>query len=73
MSTIKRKAGTTPRTLRVAGIDMIPAPIMLVETLNTAPETDGCLSVADVAGESCSGNSGTMLSELTGDIVCDKY
>lgn len=34
---IKAKEGKTPRTLRIAGIDMIPAPIMLVATLNTAP------------------------------------
>lgn len=25
----------------MAGMDMIPAPIMLVDTLNTAPATDG--------------------------------
>lgn len=35
----KTKAGITPRTFRVAGRDMIPAPITLVATLNTAPET----------------------------------
>lgn len=29
-----------PRTLRVAGTDMIPAPTMLDETLNTAPEIE---------------------------------
>ena len=34
---IKAKEGSTPRTLRIAGIDMIPEPIMLVATLNTAP------------------------------------
>lgn len=34
------KAGTTPRTFMIAGIDMIPAPTMLVATLNTAPGTE---------------------------------
>ena len=33
-------AGKTPSTFNVAGIDMIPAPTMLVDRLNTAPETD---------------------------------
>lgn len=33
-------AGTTPRTFMIAGIDMIPAPTMLVATLNTAPGTE---------------------------------
>ena len=32
--------GIMPRTFMVAGIDMIPAPIMVVEMLNTAPEND---------------------------------
>ena len=40
---IRRRAGIMPRILRAKGIDMIPAPIMLVETLNTAPETDAVL------------------------------
>jgi len=34
---IKAMAGNTPRTFRIAGIDMIPEPIMLVATLSTAP------------------------------------
>lgn len=34
--TIKTNAGTTPRTFKVAGIDIIPAPIIVVDTLNTA-------------------------------------
>lgn len=37
---IRAKAGITPRTFNVAGIDIIPAPIMLVATLNTAPDRD---------------------------------
>lgn len=36
---IKAMAGNTPRTFRIAGIDMIPEPIMLVATLSTAPGT----------------------------------
>lgn len=39
-----------PRTLRAKGIDMIPAPIILVETLNTAPETDAVLVHGFAAG-----------------------
>lgn len=34
---IKARAGNTPRTFRIAGMDMIPEPIMLVATLSTAP------------------------------------
>lgn len=33
----KVKEGKTPRTLRTAGIDMIPEPIMLEAILSTAP------------------------------------
>lgn len=61
MITISRKAGMTPSTLRVAGIDIIPAPIMLVDTLNTAPDT-----VARLTGL-FPGSSGTR-APAAGDI-----
>ncbi|TQD92773.1 hypothetical protein C1H46_021609 [Malus baccata] len=60
MITISTKAGITPSTLRVAGMDMILAPIMLVDTLNTAPETDprltGFLSCSSGTWASATGN-----------------
>jgi len=57
------KAGTTPRTFMIAGIDIIPAPTMLVATLNTAPETDaGVIALLD------SPNSGT-LAPTAGDMA----
>ena len=34
---LKAKEGSTLRTLRTAGTDMIPEPIMVVVTLNTVP------------------------------------
>uniref|UniRef100_A0A8R7TZD8 Uncharacterized protein n=1 Tax=Triticum urartu TaxID=4572 RepID=A0A8R7TZD8_TRIUA len=37
---MRASAGTTPSTRIAAGIDMMPAPMMLVDRLNTAPETD---------------------------------
>lgn len=37
---MRRNPGTMPKTLIAAGIDMIPAPIMVVVMLNTAPEID---------------------------------
>lgn len=55
MTTMSTKAGITPKTLRVAGIDMIPAPIMLVDTLKTAPESDARL----VLEPASSGRRGT--------------
>lgn len=47
MITIIERDGITPRTLNAAGIDMIPAPTMLVETLNTAPANEPCFSSGD--------------------------
>ncbi|KAK2442187.1 Transmembrane amino acid transporter family protein [Trifolium repens] len=46
-ATIKINAneGNTPRTFRIAGIDIIPDPIMLVATLNTAPGMVPCSAV----------------------------
>lgn len=43
---ITTREGNTPRTLRIAGIDMIPDPITELMTLNTAPGTVPC-STAD--------------------------
>ena len=56
-SMISATAGIMPRTLRVNGIDMIPAPIMLVDTLNTAPETDAVSIGGFISGRrgTCSG------------------
>lgn len=59
---IVAKAGITPRTFRIAGIDMIPAPTMLVATLNTAPET-----VAGFCPGLDSGKRGTC-TPVAGDI-----
>lgn len=61
MITMSTKAGMTPNTLRVAGMDIIPAPIMLVDTLNTAPDTEPCLTFL------CSGSSGAW-TPAAGDI-----
>jgi len=60
------KAGTTPRTFMIAGIDMIPAPTMLVATLNTAPDTD-----AGVIARLDSPNNGT-LTPAAGDMAAKK-
>jgi hypothetical protein len=49
---INTKAGITPSTLSVAGIDIIPAPIILVDTLNTAPCTDARFSPSFLSGRS---------------------
>lgn len=62
ITTIRKNAGTTPNTLIVAGIDIIPAPMMLVETLNTAPDTDACFPGL------LSGSSGTF-TPAAGDIL----
>lgn len=51
MTRIITKAGITPRTFSVAGIDMMPAPIMLVATLKTAPETDAGFAAALLTGK----------------------
>lgn len=67
MTTISTNAGTAPRTLRVAGMDIIPAPIMDVETLKTAPETD-----AGLAGDFFSGSSG-MCGSASGDMAARKF
>jgi len=40
-----------------AGIDMIPAPTTLVDTLKTAPSTDAEPPPAGAAGPACSGRS----------------
>lgn len=42
MMTMMERDGITPRTLNAAGIDMIPAPTMLVETLKIAPAKEPC-------------------------------
>lgn len=39
-NTITTNPGIMPSTFMVAGIDMIPAPTMVVDMLNTAPEMD---------------------------------
>ena len=44
---MERNPGSMPKTLIVAGTDMIPAPIMVVEMLNTAPEIDAASSACD--------------------------
>lgn len=52
---MRSAAGTTPSTRIAAGIDMMPAPTMLVDTLNTAPETDApppCRPPAEDSGSS---------------------
>lgn len=56
-----KRAGTTPRTLNAAGIDIIPAPIILVDTLKTTPEVDPCFS----EDGSCFGKRGLLIG---GDI-----
>ncbi|GER50912.1 50S ribosomal protein L23, partial [Striga asiatica] len=74
ISTIIASAGATPSTLRVAGTDMIPAPIMLVDTLNTAPASDGCLSSdggrsgrrGDSAPHAFAVNNGIFVAEMVG-------
>lgn len=55
-----------PRTFRAKGMDMIPAPIILVETLNTAPETDAVFMEGFAAGRrgTCSG-AGDMTAAKT--------
>jgi hypothetical protein len=58
-----KKARITPRTLSVVGMDMMPVPIMLVDTLNTAPHTDACLSAG-----LCSDRSGTCSLAAVGDM-----
>lgn len=60
---INANAGITPRTFSVAGIDMIPAPIMLVATLNTAPDT-----VAVSACAALDSDKRGMRAPSTGDI-----
>nr|GMD57671.1 hypothetical protein Iba_chr11eCG15010 [Ipomoea batatas] len=62
-STIKTNAGITPSTLRVAGMDMIPAPMIVVDTLNTARHISSLLSV----GVSLLWSRGTS-APITGDI-----
>lgn len=37
---MRARAGPTPRTFKVAGMDMMPAPMILVARLKTAPDTD---------------------------------
>uniref|UniRef100_A0A0A9FPZ6 Uncharacterized protein n=1 Tax=Arundo donax TaxID=35708 RepID=A0A0A9FPZ6_ARUDO len=61
---IRTTAGATPRTRMAAGIDMIPAPTTLVDTLNTAPSTD---AEPPPAAPACSGSSGASadLTSLT--------
>lgn len=62
---ISKNAGTNPKTFMVAGMDMIPAPITLVATLNTAPDTvAGGFSAANLEF----GKSGTR-APATGDIL----
>jgi len=63
---ISTKAGITPRTFKVAGRDIMPAPIMLLATLKTAPET-----VAGGTPPLESGRRGTR-APATGDISDDK-
>lgn len=50
--------GIIPSTLIVAGSDMIPAPIMVVDMLSTAPEIDAPL-VIWFSEDSTSDRSGT--------------
>lgn len=47
MIMIMERDGITPRTLNAAGIDIIPAPTMLVEMLNTTPRNDPWFSDDD--------------------------
>jgi hypothetical protein len=64
MITIIDRDGITPRTLKAAGIAIIPAPTMLVEMLNTAPANDPWFSDDDDEG-SWFGKSGALIA---GDI-----
>lgn len=58
MITIIERDGITPRTLKAAGIDMIPAPTMLVETLKMAPAKEPCFSSG---GDDDDGDEGSWL------------
>lgn len=73
--TMSANAGTTPSTLTVTGIDMIPAPMMLVDTLNTAPGTEPPLVIWLSDGKFSSGRSGscTLESFLAGDMSAVEY
>lgn len=70
ITTIIRNAGITPSTLRVAGMDMIPAPIMLVETLKMAPVRDARFSGN---GDSSSGKSGASAPVAADDMVSSRF
>lgn len=63
---IMARAGNTPSTFMIAGIDMIPAPTMLLATLNTAPGTE-----AGAAGALESPKRGT-LTPAAGDMPAGK-
>ena len=63
MITIIDRDGITPRTLNAAGIDMIPAPTMLVETLKIAPANEPCFSSGgDDEEGSWLGNRGALIA-----------
>ncbi|MED6156059.1 hypothetical protein PIB30_011260 [Stylosanthes scabra] len=68
VTNINKNAGTTPSTFNVAGTDIIPAPITLVATLNTAPDTvaGGTSSATSFAA----GKSGTR-APAVGDILTE--
>lgn len=68
-NTIIISPGIMPRTFMVAGIDMIPAPTMVVEMLKTAPEIDPFWGIGSCWGVSLfCGRRGVTYSEVEFDI-----
>eukprot|EP01018_Ginkgo_biloba_P041241 Gb_00074 [translate_table: standard] len=59
-STIRQRPGMSPKTFMVAGNAMIPAPTIVVDRLNTAPENDALVYSDFSASCRFSGSRGTL-------------